>query len=110
MQRNAGAARQARSNYNLVGTITDRRPDRGVAEVLETWSHVDKLVRDRGEEPLRSVAFIARLSGLPAKQIGHLRQVRNLCAHSADDGWPSQKDVDQALMTAYALRELVLGI
>ncbi|MGI8328973.1 hypothetical protein ACRYCC_03350 [Actinomadura scrupuli] len=114
MQRNenrgSNANAQPKSSYHLIGNITDRRPDNGVTDVMETWSHVDKLVRDHGEDPLRTVSHIAKLSGLPSRQIGHLRQVRNLCAHSADDGWPSQADLDQALVTAYALRQLVLGI
>ena len=96
---------RAPSSTHLLKGLTDRPPSTGVAELLDTWSKLQKLAPD----PDRAVGHIAQISGLQFDQVDHLRQVRNCCAHS-EAGWPTEEDINRALITAYALRQLVLGI
>lgn len=85
--------------------MTSQAPTQGVAEVMDTWARLLRIAPD----PERAVGYLADISGLPYGRIDHLRQVRNCCAHP-EDGWPSGEDLNRALVTAFTLRQLVLGM
>jgi hypothetical protein len=71
-----------------------------VLEVLEAWDRFSRLAPD----PDRSVQHLSERTRIPFFDIGHLREVRNLCAHPDESGWPSLPDIDQAFKTAGELR------
>jgi hypothetical protein len=76
-----------------------------VLEVLEAWDHFSRLVPD----PERCVSHLSERSRIPFYAIGHLREVRNLCAHPDEAGWPSFLDIYQAFKTAGELRRRLDG-
>jgi hypothetical protein len=76
-----------------------------VLKVLETWDRFSRLAPD----PERSVQHLSALTGIPFGDIRHLREVRNLCAHPDEAGWPSPPDIEKASRTAGRLRRLLAG-
>jgi hypothetical protein len=88
--------------------LTNQQPadTYGVVVVLDTWARLLRHAPDRD----RAVGHYANTSGIDFAEINHLRLVRNCCAHPDEGGWPSGPDISRALVTAFALRELTVGL
>jgi hypothetical protein len=76
------------------------RAESDIRELLHHWDILKRLAPDPG----RAVSFLAQESKLPHSDVDHLRRVRNQCAHSGEHGWPSDYDINKALVTARELR------
>lgn len=71
-----------------------------IQELLDHWDALRRLAPDPG----RAISFLTQHGDLPRYDVDHVRRVRNQCAHPTEKGWPSEYDIDKALVIARELR------